>query len=278
VEERWHLSRGRAARSRPPDKILAFNCAKCGGPVEKSQDERCQYCGALFGTAEFDWLVKSIELLRMEKKGPLLTGTVEEQGTQSPTIFQPNFTQQLSALQAKDPAFSMQAFEKSLCAVFEKLQTAWSSLKWEQVKAVATDRFYLSQLYWIEAYRKQGLRNILTGAAIQKWQAVKVVLDPYFDAITVRLWGSGLDYTEEAATGRLVAGSKSKHRSYSEYWTLIRSAVPKTNPSESQNCPNCGAPLAINMSGNCQSCGSKVLSGTFDWCLSRIEQDEVYVG
>ena len=44
------------------------------------------------------------------------------------------------------------------------------------------------------------------------------------------------------------------------------------------NCPNCGAPLAISMAGNCEYCSANVTSGEFDWVLSRIEQDEAYSG
>jgi hypothetical protein len=32
------------------------------------------------------------------------------------------------------------------------------------------------------------------------------------------------------------------------------------------------------MAGNCEYCQARVVSGDFDWVLSRIEQDEVYTG
>jgi hypothetical protein len=32
------------------------------------------------------------------------------------------------------------------------------------------------------------------------------------------------------------------------------------------------------MAGTCKYCQAKVTTGEFDWVLSRIEQDEVYVG
>ena len=44
------------------------------------------------------------------------------------------------------------------------------------------------------------------------------------------------------------------------------------------SCPSCGAPLKIEMAGNCSYCRAKVTSGDFDWVLSRIEQDDVYDG
>jgi hypothetical protein len=32
------------------------------------------------------------------------------------------------------------------------------------------------------------------------------------------------------------------------------------------------------MAGDCAYCGARITSGEFDWVLSRIEQDESYVG
>jgi len=43
-------------------------------------------------------------------------------------------------------------------------------------------------------------------------------------------------------------------------------------------CPSCGAPLQIEMAGNCVYCRAKVTSGDFDWVLSKIEQDDSYQG
>jgi len=48
--------------------------------------------------------------------------------------------------------------------------------------------------------------------------------------------------------------------------------------STDKSCPSCGAGLKINMAGNCEYCGVKVTRGDFDWVLSKVEQDEAYVG
>jgi hypothetical protein len=75
-----------------------------------------------------------------------------------------------------------------------------------------------------------------------------------------------------------VAGNQRTPRRYSEYWTLIRSVAPKGPARVDAACPSCGAPLQIEMAGNCVYCRAKVTSGDFDWVLSRIEQDDVYDG
>jgi hypothetical protein len=108
-------------------------------------------------------------------------------------------------------------------------------------------------------------------------ELARVESDASFDAITVRFWGVSLDYTVNDE-GKVIVGSKSRERRYSEYWTLIRGAGRQGPTKTEPVCPNCGAPLAINMVGTCTYCQAKVTSGEFDWVLSRIEQDEAYTG
>jgi hypothetical protein len=276
--ECWRFVRARGAKSRAPDQIFSFHCPNCAAPVEGSQDDKCAYCGEYFASGEFDWAVETIALEEEEARPPQLLGdSVEEVGTDLPTIGRHGRKQLLAALVAKDPSFTVEGLMARVQLVFGELQEAWSSLQWHKIRPYVTDRFYLSQQYWIDAYRRQGLRNMLTGARIEKHKLAKVTSDPYFDAVTLRIWGTGLDYTVDGQ-GKVVGGSDTKPRSYSEYWTFIRSVGASGPARADKSCPNCGGPLAVNQTGNCESCGSKVTGGAFDWCLSRIEQDESYHG
>mgnify|MGYP006185186169 CR=1 FL=1 len=65
------------------------------------------------------------------------------------------------------------------------------------------------------------------------------------------------------ADGSHVRGSRDRDREYSEYWTLIRGAGVKGAPRGDKSCPNCGAPLDVNMAGQCEHCGAKITSGEF---------------
>jgi hypothetical protein len=90
----------------------------------------------------------------------------------------------------------------------------------------------------------------------------------------------GLEYTIRKF-GRLVAGSKTRPREFSEYWTFVRSAGfdPKDRKEQdAEHCPNCGASLNIGMAGEYEYCGSTITTGEFGWVLAAIEQDEAYTG
>jgi hypothetical protein len=131
--------------------------------------------------------------------------------------------------------------------------------------------------YWIDLYTQARCRNVNENASILRIDLANAMSDAYYDAITVRIFASGLDYTI-SDDGKLLSGNRSRPRTYSEYWTLIRGVARRGEPRRDSSCPNCGAPLRIGMAGQCEYCRVKVTSGEFDWVLSRIEQDESYAG
>jgi hypothetical protein len=132
--------------------------------------------------------------------------------------------------------------------------------------------------YWIEAYKRQGLRNVLDQCVITAMQPVKIKEDAFYNGITLRIWAQGYDYTTDA-NGTVISGSKNSLRRWSEYWTFIRNRLAQTASARADlSCPNCAAPLKVNITGICEFCGGKITSGEFDWVLSKIEQDESYSG
>lgn len=278
AKERWHFVRKQGVQSRKPDQTRGFNCPSCGAPVEQSQDDACSYCGEKHGTGDFDWLCNGIEILREETRGPTLTGYAPEEGTFDPTVLDAERDAQMAALQAHDPEFDRTRFLARVEMIYHELNEAWSSLEWERARPYLSDRLWQSMRYWIHAYEEQSLRNQMLGAKVDRQEIAKVEHDPFFHSITVRVWASAIDQTIHRQSGAVVGGDANRPRDYSEYWTLIRSAQRRGAASVDANCPSCGAALEVNMAGSCEACGVKVTAGQFDWVLSKIEQDEAYLG
>jgi len=177
-----------------------------------------------------------------------------------------------------NPWFAWPEFEARGKLIFNELQAAWSSLEWERARPHETENIFQMHRYWIEAYLRSGLRNALDNCQITAIEPVKISADAFYNAITLRIFGQGYDYTVDKA-GRVVSGSNGELRRWSEYWTFIR--YRKAKPAAARgdlSCPNCGAPLKVNAVGICDFCGGKITSGEFDWVLSKIEQDESYAG
>lgn len=278
VEERWRLERDATVQSKPPEKALSFQCPNCGAPFGPEGGDRCQYCGQVVSGGRFDWSVESIDLIRMEERPPALTSDVQEVGTNWPTIFHPQLGARWAELVQDDPGVTPEALNARLQLIYGELNAAWSRRDLGGARPYVSDGLFDYLQYWITAYETQGLRNVLEGMRIVEWKTVKIVRDRHYDALTIRLWGSGRDYTVRQATGDVVTGDPKHDRFYSEYWTLIRGANVKGAPRADKSCPNCGAPLDVNMAGQCEHCGAKITSGEFDWVLSKIEQDDSYTG
>jgi hypothetical protein len=278
VRERWQFERKRDVLSPPPAQATALHCPKCGAPLQKDTVGACAFCGTKVESGEFQWYVRGIALLSREAKGPLLTSNVPEAGTGLPSVVQPGFRDIRIEFEKNNPSFSWGEFQARARLIFDELQGAWSTLNWERARPHETDNLFQMHQYWINAYKQQHLRNVLDQCRITALQPVKLQEDAFYNAITVRIGAQGYDYTIDQS-GKVVSGSKSNLRYWSEYWTFIRNRQAKPAPARADlNCPNCGAPLKVSNAGVCQFCGGKITSGEFDWVLSKIEQDESYAG
>ena len=278
VQERWRLVRDAGVQTKPAAQVRSFQCPNCGAPFGPEGGDRCEYCGQVVSGGRFDWSVESIELVRLEERPPALTSDVQEVGSNWPTIFHPALNARWAELAREDPAVTQQALDARLRLIYDELNAAWSRRDLGGARPYVSDGLFDYLKYWVTAYEKQGLRNALEGMRIVEWKTVKVLRDRHYDSLAVRLWGSGRDYTVRQTTGDVISGDPKRDRFYSEYWTLIRGARVKGAPRSDKSCPNCGAPLDVNMAGQCEHCGAKITSGEFDWVLSKIEQDDSYTG
>lgn len=275
--ETWTFTRSRAAKSKPPATARMIGCPNCGAPLDVIAAGVCTHCRASVTGGTFDWLVESAEIVGQEERGPMLTSTVAEEGNDEPTVIDPNAGMAFQALTRDDPGTSWQSLSARIGLTFSEFQGAWAGRDLARMRPLMSDALFSTQTYWIEEYKRQHLRNITENARIASLELANVTRDAFYDAVTVRLYASSLDYTMNDQN-QIVSGDRSRPRRYTEYWTMIRGRGAKGPPKMEKACPNCGAPLDVTMSGDCKYCKVKVTTGQFDWVLSRIEQDEVYRG
>lgn len=278
--ETWLFSRDATRRSRPPGASKGFPCPNCGAPwqANASGTQVCASCGEVVDNGRFDWIVDKISVASSSKRPPTLTQEVPERGTDLPTYRAPDVDGRWQELVADDPTLSEQNLVARLNMIYRQVNAAWASNDLRPARGVVSDGLYDYLQYWVEAFKKQDLRNELVDMAISHTLVAKVIRDRWYDAITIRVWGQGKDFVINTKTGKVVRGSKSRSRKYSEYWTLLRSRGRRGEPNANPTCSNCGAPLKVTMSGECEHCSAHVTNGEFDWVLSKIEQDDTYRG
>lgn len=280
LEQKVTFVRPKTAITQPPEKVLSLGCPSCGSPEEPKNDGRCPSCGSLTGRGEMDWQFKRIQTTRRERVGPPIgaKGGVEV-GTDHPTIFAPDLAAQKRSLGMRDPNFNWVAFNTRTQHIFRELQTAWAAQDEGRMRPYVSDTLFDTVRYWMERYRQTGVQEMLEDVKISRMLVAKIEHDAWFDAITMRIYASMREWQVDKS-GNVLSGSKTKTRTFSEYWTMIRrSDRAHGKPRDPRSCPNCGAPLdRVNMSGVCEYCNGKIISGDFDWVLAIITQDEDYVG
>ena len=176
-------------------------------------------------------------------------------------------------LRAKDPNFSVQAFLEKVANDYVQMQRCWQDKNWEPMRPLMTDALYSQFDRQLDELRRSGQTNYVERIAVLGSRIVEYRQDQVNDILTVELRTRIVDYTLEDATGALVSGSRTAEKFMTYEWTLIRSkdmVTPAADEVREIHCPNCGAPVAINKSAQCEYCGQVLEISTYDWVLSAV--------
>ncbi len=284
--ERWLFSRQAGLVSPQPEQMRTLSCPNCGAPADFTDAGECQYCHSFIHAGEKQWQVSKIDIIdsqpfKTENPG----GYVEEAGTGFPTVVQTGLNALQQTFLRKHDLGDWKPFYLGFCdkvvkPYFLATYAAWSQGDWRKARHLVSDRLYESNGFWMDEYARQGWRNSLENIVIENIEIARIDMDAFYEALTVRVFASCLDYTIDRE-GKLLGGSVKKPRRFSEYWTFMRTAgVEKIEQVyDLKSCPSCGAPAdKVGQTGVCAYCGSKITEGHFSWVLATITQDEVYEG
>lgn len=287
VTERWLMCRSSGQLSPEPKKMQALSCPNCAAPAHFNDAGVCPYCKSTLQRGESQWFLQQrVITQKTQLESSSLVSYAEEQGTQLATVFQPELQQNLSQLQQAQNLSNWDefytAFEQDIVtAYFLSIYQHWSACDWDGVRHLLSDRLYEANQFWTDMYQQQHWFNRLDNLKINRIELVKIELDRFYLAITVRIFAACNDYTEDAQ-GKLIGGNKKTLRRYSEYWTFVRRSDTSPTGAQTvnlQQCPQCGAPAdQMGQAAKCGYCGSKISTGEFSWVLFLITQDENYTG
>lgn len=181
----------------------------------------------------------------------------------------------IEAIRAHDPAFDPNAFTALVNRAFFAIQQGWTERNPNLTRQVMADGIWQEHKFQIEQYVSQNKQNILENLAIQNTNLVAVSVSGGYDTIMVRFFASCADYDIDLGKkNKVVRGSKSVEE-WCEDWCFQRSSEATTKVEGgtfAKKCPNCGAPLSVDLAGICEYCKAPIMGGRYDWVLTRIEQ------
>jgi predicted lipid-binding transport protein (Tim44 family) len=182
--------------------------------------------------------------------------------------------QGVAQITAHDPAFNEETFLEQVQRAFFVVQEAWTERKPEMSRQVMADGLWQQHKVQIEQYVTEHKRNVLEDLAVGNVSIISAHSDDTYDTVTVRVLAACADYDVDDQSSKVVRGNR-RVGQWQEDWTFQRSSKAVTKPGGgtlASKCPNCGAPLDLDLQGVCKYCHAPVMSGQYDWVLARIGQ------
>lgn len=173
-----------------------------------------------------------------------------------------------------DEGFSVMQIENKVSNLYVQFQNTWAAKDISPMAPYFTDELYTQfdrQLSEIRAkHETPHIERIgVLGATIRGYQ-----IRDGRDHLIIDLRTRITTYTTDDATGNIVRGDPKLEKFMRYEWDLCRTSGRKTGAAAQMqvvNCPNCGAPVSINMTAKCPYCDSVITVKEHDWLICNIK-------
>lgn len=170
-----------------------------------------------------------------------------------------------------DPDFSAIIFKMQVGQLYVTLQEAWEAKDWLAMRAFETDALFNMHSKQLQEYIEKKITNHMDNQEVRDITLADYIIDGQMEVLTVRVNACCIDYVADDATGKIISGNKEIRHERAYKFIFVRKLGAKTtlldglNP---ENCPNCGAPIHLNVKGECEYCKTIITNGHHAWLLA----------
>ena len=169
-----------------------------------------------------------------------------------------------------DPTFTESSFKTKVDNIFVMLYT---SLMTNNMKRV--DHFISDNVYEIYNSKLQELNNnneieMFDELNVKSTEILDITITSEKYVITVKLISRYMDYVIDKQTRKYKRGNNTSRIEKTNILTFEKKKNSRVQGSV-RYCPNCGHPMDVNKSGNCNYCGSTYNQEDYDWVLTNIK-------
>lgn len=246
--EYWSFIRRPGGRSVTGTGLLEGNCPNCAAALELSETAKCQACGALVKSGQYDWVLAEItQACEWRPHAPAAVPGV-------------------AALQTLDPTFSAQQLEDRVSVMFWRTMATLRLGHLGPVRKMASEEF--CQTLSTELARDaKGIRRYPGHCGVGSVETLGVLLGEPMDKALVEIRWSGI-LTEEDEAGRTRQTSASQLRT--DVFVVARRHGAKGHEEfalASAHCAGCGSAVHESAADACEYCGMVLNDGENDWLL-----------
>jgi hypothetical protein len=245
--EVWSFVRKPGAQTKPGLDGSRGTCPNCGAPCSGGAANRCEFCGAIVNSGNYDWVVAEI--------------------TQASEYANSHETAEgVARARQADPAFSTELLEDRASLAFWRWIEAQATGDASRLAKLATPDFVQALEQELAALRARGERKLFVDCAVGSVDTRRVLVDGPDEVASLEIrWSARL------GVGR--AGARPGNLpSRPQRWVLLLqrragAVTAAANGMSTNRCPNCAAPLTDNGQPSCEFCGTLLASGERDWVI-----------
>lgn len=235
--EIWTFVRRLDARTKAEGDVSQGRCPNCGAGFEGGNANKCEYCGAIVNSGNYDWV-----LTQITQPSEYASHQVSASG--------------LEMLLARDPDAAAEVLEDRALLLFWKWLEARALSDVKPLRKLATADA-LAEIEPLFAGRKQrGVAPKIHNAAVggTRILAVEAGVDGLDKVHTEIRWSAAIDSPDVD--------------SFRNVLTMVRKSDAKTDRGvglSNERCGECGAPLTDSDSSTCDYCGHDLTSADREW-------------
>jgi Uncharacterized protein conserved in bacteria len=180
----------------------------------------------------------------------------------------------LNDLCSRDPNFSEDMFISRVNNMFIQLQEAWQAKDWKKVRPFESDELFNTHARQLQEFIDSRTTNVVDDIGILRTEIIDYHDNGPTESLDVYMRVRLKDYIINDETGKVIEGDSDREIFMEYELVMSRRKGVVTRLAENTTvttCPNCGANVSINASGECEYCDSVVSSGDFDWVLTRLD-------